>query len=216
MKLLLLIILSSNASLHLVHAGENEYPKPKLECSVGNSLHARSEGTAPGVCDVSSGKLIFVSIKLDTIDFNNLVRPSINPTDPSVSRDFFSVKVFSDNDGKEIPVEITDNGGGQELQYTSVGLYLQIPVSHEIRMEKVRKYWNNLKEGRPSVSAWGKDADMAKIMERDLVYNQPGHFRIVCKYVSHKVGTWNGELSDTLKINVIDKGTSLDLLSGVK
>jgi hypothetical protein len=169
----------------------------------------------PAVCDVANGQEIEIHIALNTITFNPLVAPSLNPNPIPPQGEYFLLRVIRDSDGAEMPVDIKKTGGGKNLSLFTEDIYLEIPETKETRQAKARAAWNKVKSQHVEVNHWGvKDADMADALEQNLVENQLGQFKIICIYTSHKPGIWNGQVSSTpIKINVVDKGTSLDRLT---
>jgi len=192
-----------------------QFPVPQIDCKITNCLNFVGQKAKPAVCDVSNGELIEIHIELNTIAFNPLVYPTLNPNPIPPEGEYLRLKVVRESDGAEMPVRINKSGGGKNLNYTRELLYLEIPEAKEIRRAKAQTAWNKAKRQYNTVNHWGvKDANMVDGLEQDLVENQLGHFKIICSYISNKPGTWNGQVSSTpITIDVVAKGTSLDKLS---
>lgn len=215
-------IINTNLLINLVAGcffiGANlqaQFPTPQIECKIKNCLNPASDSATPAVCDVANGQKIEIHIGLNTITFNPLIAPLLNPNPIPPQGEYFLLKVIRASDGTEMPVEINKTGGGRNLNLFTEEIYLEIPETKETRHAKAQAAWNKAKAQHIEANHWGvKDADMAEALEQNLVENQIGKFKVLCSYNSNKAGTWNGQVSSTpIEINVVDKGTSLDKLT---
>jgi hypothetical protein len=211
------VLMSLVAACFLAEANLHaQFPTPQIVCTINNCLNPLGGGAMPAVCDVANGNEIKLHIGLNTITFNPLVAPALNPNPIPLQGEYFLLKVIRDSDGAEMHIKVNDTGGfGKDLNYLTAEIYLEIPETKEIRQAKALAAWVKAKSQHLEANHWGvKDADMANALEQNLVENQLGHYKVICSYISNKPGTWDGQVSSIpIEINVIYKGTSLDKLT---
>lgn len=216
-KCVTLVILGCFATALMGHA---QSPTPTVECKIKNCLKSDQGGAAPTTCTVANGEYINLHVHVQGTG-NTLIEKvpptMINPASPPAQGVYYLIKVVRQADGVEVPARIFDTGSGGNKDGFTEKISLEISEAPAVRRAKIEAYWNKVKANASAADQATlsktslKDGDILNSLDKNLVENQLGQFKIICSYVSTKPGTWNGQAdSAPITVDVVNKGTMMD------
>jgi hypothetical protein len=214
-KCITLVVLGCFATALIGHA---QSPAPIVECKIKNCL--KSDQAAPTTCTVANGEYINLHVHVKgtgNILIEKVPPNMINPASPPAQGVYCLIKVVREADGVEVPARIFVTGSGGNQDGFTDKVSLEISEAPEVRRAKIEAYWNKVKANANAADQATlsktvvKDGDILKSLDKNLVENQLGEFKIICSYVSTKPGIWNGQAdSAPTSVDVVNKGTLLD------
>jgi hypothetical protein len=212
-----LIVLGYFATALIGHA---QSAAPIVECKIKNCLKSNQGGNASTTCTVANGEYINLHIHVKGVGSTPVekVPPNmINPATPPPQGVYYLIKVVRESDGVEVPTRNFDTGSGGNKDGFTEKVSLEISETPAVRRAKIQAYWNKVKANanaadQATLSKTSlKDGDILNSLDKNLVENQLGQFKITCSYVSTKQGTWNGQAdSAPITVDVVNKGTIMD------